>query len=83
MKFKWVTNPESIDKSFIETEVKSGNNVIVQFDNLTYNDEILSNLNTLAGQLDNNLQIRFYGHNKKALDCKTLLKVKKRKKSFN
>ncbi|QWX82997.1 hypothetical protein H0I23_11050 [Cellulophaga sp. HaHaR_3_176] len=75
MKLKWITNPVSIDKSFIETEVTSGNNVIVQWDKTTYTDEMLSELNTLAGKLDNNLQIRFYGHSDKTFDCKTLLKV--------
>ena len=75
MKLKRITNPETIDKNFIESEVELGNNVIVQFDEITYTDEMLFDLNGLASELDNNLQIRFYGHSNKIFDCKTLLKV--------
>ncbi|WP_324027647.1 hypothetical protein QSV08_06770 [Maribacter sp. BPC-D8] len=75
MKLKWITNPVTIDKEFITTEVASGNNVIVQFDDTIYTDEILSDLNTLALELDTNLEIRFYGHDKNTFDCATLLKV--------
>lgn len=75
MKIKTITNPEKIDKCFIETEIDLGNNVIVQFEEITYDDEMLSELNILAKKLDRNFQIRFYGHDKKTLDCKTLLKV--------
>ncbi|QCX38640.1 hypothetical protein FF125_09425 [Aureibaculum algae] len=76
MKIKWVTNPETIDKHFIASEVELGNNVIVQFDDSTYTYEMLFDLNGLASELNNNLQIRFYGHSNKIFDCKTLLKVK-------
>ncbi|WP_452227743.1 hypothetical protein [Lacinutrix sp. MEBiC02404] len=75
MMIKRLTNPENIDKSFIESEIESGNNVIIQFDEITYNDGILSDLNILAKKLDRNFEIRFYGHDKKTFDCKTLLKV--------
>ena len=75
MKLKWITNPITIDKEFITTEVASGKNVIIQFDDTIYTDEILSDLNTLALELDTNLEIRFYGHDKNTFDCATLLKV--------
>ena len=75
MKLKWITNPVTIDKELITSEVESGKNIIVQFDDTIYTDEILSNLNTLALELDTNLEIRFYGHDKNTFDCATLLKV--------
>jgi len=72
---KWITNPKKIDTSYIESEVNLGYFIIVQFDEINYNDKILQSLNELAGKLNSNFQIRFYGHDKQTLDCKTLLKI--------
>ncbi|MFN8356428.1 MAG: hypothetical protein U0Y10_18370 [Spirosomataceae bacterium] len=74
-KFKLIDNPESIDKEFIESELKAGKEVNVQFSEKNYTDEILSDIDNLCKKNDENLCIRFYGHYSDNFDCNTVLKI--------
>ena len=69
---KLIDNPKSIDKEFIESELKSGKGVTVQFSEKIYTDKILSDIDNLCNMHDDNLCIRFYGH---YFDCNTVLRI--------
>ena len=73
--FKLIDNPKSIDKEFIESELKAGKEVTVQFSEKIYTDKILSDINNLCTTQDENLCIRFYGHYFDTFDCNTVLKI--------
>lgn len=73
--FNRIDNPTTIDKDFIESELKLGKEVILQFVDKTYTDKILADINELCLNFDESLCIRFYGHYSKQFDCKTLLKI--------
>ncbi|WP_300665829.1 hypothetical protein [Fluviicola sp.] len=70
-----INNPEKIDRSFIDTELKAGKRVIIQFSDRIYSDKILTELDTCCQEFDDNFIIRFYGHYQSSFDCKTLLKL--------
>lgn len=70
-----INNPETIDASFIEAELKSGKRVIIQFSDRIYTDKILNELNNLCSVFGDNFVIRFYGHYQSSFDCKTLSKL--------
>ena len=70
-----IDNPTSKDNDLIQTELKSGKEVILQFASKTYTDKVLADINTLCYKCDESLCIRFYGHTSKLFDCKTLLKI--------
>ena len=72
---KRIQNPKEIDPILIETELKAGKLVIVQFSDKLYTDQILHELNELCLKYDDNFSIRFYGHYKNSFDCNTLLKL--------
>jgi protein phosphatase 1 regulatory subunit 7 len=73
--FTRIDNPEYIDKDFIETELKLGKEVILQFVDRSYTDKILADINELCLAHDENLCIRFYGHYSEPFDCNVLQKI--------
>jgi len=73
--FHRIDNPTNIDKSLVESELKLGKEVIIQFVDTTYTDKILADLNQLCLNSNENLCIRFYGHYSKIFDCNTLRKI--------
>ena len=70
-----INNPENIDRLLIEKDLKDGKLVIVQFSDKLYPDKILSDLNELCLEYDDNFSVRFYGHYQGSFDCKTLSKL--------
>ncbi len=70
-----IDNPKSIDKNFIESELKLGKEVILQFVDKSYTDKILADINELCTKFDESLCIRFYGHYSNKFDCKILQKI--------
>ncbi|MVN23465.1 leucine-rich repeat domain-containing protein [Mucilaginibacter arboris] len=73
--FNRINNPEKIDISFIESELKLGKKVILQFADKSYTDKILSEINELCFKHDESLCIRFYGHHSKQFDCRILQRI--------
>lgn len=73
--FNRIGNPTTIDKSFVESELKLGKEVILQFVDKTYTDKILEDINELCLKFNESLCIRFYGHYSTQFDCKTLRKI--------
>jgi protein phosphatase 1 regulatory subunit 7 len=73
--FKIIDNPKTIDKKFVESELKSGKEVILQFVDKSYTDKILADINELCSKFDESLCIRFYGHHSNKFDCKFLQKI--------
>ena len=73
--FTRIDSPNSIDKILIESELKLGKEVILQFVNKSYTDEILADMNEMCLRFDESLCIRFYGHYSERFDCKFLLKI--------
>ncbi|HTB07093.1 MAG TPA: hypothetical protein VK806_09095 [Bacteroidia bacterium] len=70
-----ITDPSFIDIEFIESELKKGGLVTVQFSEEVYTDEQLAILNTLCAKHEDNLEIRFYSHDPGSFECNTLLKI--------
>lgn len=70
-----INNPEKIDRSLINKDLKDGKLVIVQFSDTIYSDKILADLNDLCLEYDDHFSVRFYGHYQGSFDCKTLLKL--------
>jgi hypothetical protein len=70
-----INNPEKIDRLLIDKDLKDGKLVIVQFSDKLYSDKILTDLNELCLEYDDNFSVRFYGHYQGSFDCKTLLKL--------
>jgi protein phosphatase 1 regulatory subunit 7 len=70
-----INDPQTIDKDFIEEELKAGREIIVQFSDETYDDKKLTHLNELCRKHNNNFGVRFYGHYSTSFDFKTLLKI--------
>jgi protein phosphatase 1 regulatory subunit 7 len=73
--FNHIDNPKTIDKNSVESELKLGKEVILQFVDKSYTDKILADINELCSKFDKSLCIRFYGHYSTQFDCKTLLKI--------
>ncbi|MBI4946607.1 MAG: hypothetical protein HY840_09420 [Bacteroidetes bacterium] len=73
--FNRIDNPKAIDKNFVESELKLGKEVILQFVDKSYTDKILADINELCSKYDERLCIRFYGHYSKQFDCKVLQKI--------
>ena len=73
--FTRIDNPKTIDKNFVESELKLGKEVILQFADKSYTDKILVDINEICSKFDESLCIRFYGHYSKQFDCKTLQKI--------
>ncbi len=70
-----ITDPKEIDISGIESALRSGKHIIVQFSDDAYTDNMLSELNGLSERYDSAFGIRFFGHYSVAFSCKTLLKI--------
>lgn len=73
--FNRIDNPNIIDKNFVESELKLGKEVILQFVDKIYTDKILADINELCSNFDESLCIRFYGHHSNKFDCKALQKI--------
>ena len=67
-----ITDPTSLDKYFIDKELKEGKHIIVQFSRNIYTTEILIEINKLCKNYDKSFGVRFYGHDYAAFDCETL-----------
>jgi protein phosphatase 1 regulatory subunit 7 len=65
-------NPTTLDFPAIKREVAQGNTVTVQYSGPCYTPLSLEALNTLCGEVDANLCIRFYGHYFAPFDCASL-----------
>ena len=72
-----ITDPKSLDKSRIESELRAGKNVIVQFSEESYSNEQLDTLNEMCSEYDSNFSIRFFGHYGSVFDFRTVLKIPK------
>lgn len=70
-----IDNPTNIDKNLVESELKLGKEVIIQFVDTTYTDKILAEINQLCLNSNENLCIRFYGHYSTTFDCSILRKI--------
>ncbi len=70
-----INDPEKIDRLLIDKELKDGKLVIVQFSDKIYSDKLLTELNELCLEYDDNFSIRFYGHYQGSFDGNTLLKL--------
>jgi protein phosphatase 1 regulatory subunit 7 len=64
-----IQDPDVIDENAIASLLEEDKEVIIQFSSEVYDSHILSKLNKLAGQHDENLTIRFYGHYSSIFDC--------------
>ena len=58
---KRIDNPEKLDRLLIDTDLKDGKLVIVQFSDKLYSDIILTDLNELCSKYDEKFSVRFYG----------------------
>lgn len=72
---KRIDNPKKIDRRLIESQLKNGDHIIVQFSDTVYSDRMLSKLNKLCAKYDKSFSIRFYGHYSKVFDCKVVQKI--------
>lgn len=70
-----INNPKVINKEYIESNIKSGKHVIVQFSENVYDETILSDLNEICARNDENLGVRFYSHYSSFFDCDVLQKI--------
>lgn len=70
-----IDNPKKIDLRLIESQIKNGDRVIVQFSDTIYSDRMLAKLDKLCSKYDKNFSIRFYGHYSKVFDCKVVRKI--------
>jgi protein phosphatase 1 regulatory subunit 7 len=57
-----ITDPEIIDSTHIDKELRDGKHIIIQFSDTLYTHEILFQLNGLCEKYDESFGIRFYGH---------------------
>lgn len=77
MKQKRITNPTKLNFEEIRNKVLIEKyKVIIQFDEEVYTQTILDEINELAESLNENFEIRFYGH-KKGFDGNTFLSLDK------
>lgn len=51
-----------VDEKYIERELEAGEEVIVQFSEQIYNNNILSHLDRLCSVYNSNFALRFFGH---------------------
>ncbi|HEA31470.1 MAG TPA: hypothetical protein ENH91_16010 [Leeuwenhoekiella sp.] len=70
-----IDNPTKIDHLLIDKDLKKGKLVIIQFSDKTYSDKLLSELNELCLEFDENFTVRFYGIYQNSFDCETLSKL--------
>ncbi len=77
-----INNPTDLDLSYIDSEVRDNKHVIVQFSDDIYTDGLLTILNGLCETYDERFAIRFYGHQTRTFDFKTLLKIPKVKSLY-
>ncbi len=70
-----IHNPTSIDDNFVESEIKKGKTVIIQFSDPTYDKLMLTHINELCKRFDHNLQIRFYGHHFSTFNCSVVKQI--------
>jgi protein phosphatase 1 regulatory subunit 7 len=70
-----IHNPAIIDRALIEQELSTGKEVILQFSDKIYTDRMLADIDELCAKHDEQLCIRFYGHDSKQFDCKNVLKL--------
>jgi protein phosphatase 1 regulatory subunit 7 len=70
-----ITNFSKINKTLLDKELKSGREITLQFSYKKYDNTLLSEINELCSQYNDNLSIRFYDHGKTGFDCNTILKI--------
>lgn len=80
MRMKWkrkilINNPVVLDPVQIEQDLRSGNQVIVQFSHPEFYGSILEEVDELCARFDENFGVRFYGHYSLSFDGHTLLRI--------
>ena len=70
-----INNPKEIDFEYIDTELRDGKDVIVQFSDSAFSNTILFQLDKLCEKYDSRFGVRFYGNYSGSFDFKTLLKI--------
>ena len=70
-----INDPAALDRVQIEQDLRSGNQVIVQFSHPEFYGSILEEVDELCARWDENFGVRFYGHRSLSLDCHTLLRI--------
>lgn len=80
MGMKWkrrilINNPTALDPVQIEHDLRSGNQVIIQFSHPDFYGSLLEEVNELCAHWDENFGVRFYGHYSLSFDCHTILRI--------
>ncbi|KHL96218.1 hypothetical protein QW71_08345 [Paenibacillus sp. IHB B 3415] len=70
-----INNPATLDRIQMEQDLRSGNQVIVQFSHPEFYGSILEEMDELCARWDENFGVRFYAHYSLSFDCHTLLRV--------
>ncbi|AIQ33089.1 MULTISPECIES: hypothetical protein [Paenibacillus] len=70
-----INNPATLDRIQMEQDLRSGNQVIVQFSHPEFYGTILEEVDELCARWDENFGVRFYAHYSLSFDCHTLLRV--------
>ncbi|MFS0841084.1 hypothetical protein [Paenibacillus sp. 1P03SA] len=70
-----INNPASLDRVQIEQDLRSGNQVIVQFSHPDFYGSILEEVDELCARWDEDFGVRFYAHYSLSFDCHTLLRI--------
>lgn len=70
-----IESPKKIDQKLIESQLKNGDQVIIQFSDSSHSNKTLSKLNELCLKFDENFIIRFYGHYTETFDCNVVHKI--------
>ena len=80
MRKKWkrkilINNPVALDRDQMERDLRSGNQVFVQFSHPDFYGSILEEVDELCARWDENFGVRFYGHRSLSFDGHTLLRI--------
>jgi hypothetical protein len=70
-KFLYFTDEITLDINKIVKELEDHNLVTIQYSEPIYNKNILGEINSLCMEFNENLCVRFFGHNNSSFDCKT------------
>jgi len=69
-----IHNPTVIDQKEIDSALKNNKDVLIQFSEKLYSNEILSEINLMCSIFDANLTVRFYSIGEK-FDCRAIEKI--------
>ncbi|GKU77215.1 hypothetical protein L3i20_v216120 [Paenibacillus sp. L3-i20] len=68
-------DPETLDRKQIEQDLRTGNQVIVQFSHPDYYGFLLEEVDELCARLDEHFAVRFYGNHSLSFNAHTLLRI--------